>query len=522
MEHVAWTEKKKAVVVGGGWAGFGAAYQLARCGFAVTLLDASPDPGGLSGGFRTSQGRAVEAGMKGFWYQYHNIYRLVEELSILPPFTEWTRSSFYSPAGIQVEAPVFQDLPRLPTPLGSFLYTSPYFRSLPIADRLTAIPLVQALVEFDVDEEAYARYDAMTARELFRSAGVSARLYREFLEPILLVTLFAPGEQLSAAAALGALYYYVLAHQADFDVRWCKGPVVESLFAPWRRKLEIMGARILGGQRVQRVTVDDVSGRATAITAIDSNGQATTFSADAVVFAVGVNAMQRIVATSPPLADRPDFAGFSNLGGIDVLAARLWLDRRVTPPNPSNVFSGFDATTGGTFFDLNALQDEYRNEAGSVIEVDFYHANQLLPLPDDVIVDRVLNRYLAGCEPGFGGAKVLDSSVLRFKGAVTLFGPGSHQHMPSTSTSIPNLFMAGDWLAQGPGSHGARGLSQEKAYVTGLEAGRQAAVLLGQGQNEAVPILGVEEDEPHIATAKSVARESRKLVRDLGFRWPLL
>jgi uncharacterized protein with NAD-binding domain and iron-sulfur cluster len=49
------------------------------------------------------------------------------------------------------------------------------------------------------DEETYARYDAMTARELFRKAGVSAKLYREFLQPILLVTLFAPGEQLSGA-----------------------------------------------------------------------------------------------------------------------------------------------------------------------------------------------------------------------------------------------------------------------------------------------------------------------------------
>lgn len=76
---------------------------------------------------------------------------------------------------------------------------------------------------------------------------------------------------------------------------------------------------------------------------------------------------------------------------------------------------------------LTLSQDEYQSEAGSVVEVDFYHANQLLPLPDDVIVDRVLNKYLAGCEPAFRGATVVDSSVLRFKGAVTLFGPGSHQ-----------------------------------------------------------------------------------------------
>ncbi len=35
----------------------------------MTLLDASPNPGGLSAGWRTKQGRAVEAGVKGFWYQ---------------------------------------------------------------------------------------------------------------------------------------------------------------------------------------------------------------------------------------------------------------------------------------------------------------------------------------------------------------------------------------------------------------------------------------------------------------------
>lgn len=48
---------------------------------------------------------------------------------------------------------------------------------------------------------------------------MSARLYNEFLDPMLLAILFAPGTQLSAAAALDALYYFVLAHQADFDVR---------------------------------------------------------------------------------------------------------------------------------------------------------------------------------------------------------------------------------------------------------------------------------------------------------------
>ena len=65
------TEKaKKVCVVGGGWAGFGAAKHLSeQQGYEVTLLDAAPNPGGLSAGWRTPQGRAVEAGVKGFWFQ---------------------------------------------------------------------------------------------------------------------------------------------------------------------------------------------------------------------------------------------------------------------------------------------------------------------------------------------------------------------------------------------------------------------------------------------------------------------
>jgi len=36
-------------------------------------------------------------------------------------------------------------------------------------------------------------------------------------------------------------------------------------------------------------------------------------------------------------------------------------------------------------FDLQALHDEYRNEPGTVIEADFYHANQFLPLSDEIV-----------------------------------------------------------------------------------------------------------------------------------------
>lgn len=84
-----------------------------------------------------------------------------------------------------------QEQPRLPTPLGHFVYSK--FLRLPLADRLTALPLVAAAADFDGSPDSWRRYDGMSARELFRRCGISERLYRDAFEPMLLVGLFAPG-----------------------------------------------------------------------------------------------------------------------------------------------------------------------------------------------------------------------------------------------------------------------------------------------------------------------------------------
>jgi uncharacterized protein with NAD-binding domain and iron-sulfur cluster len=478
-------EKRKVVVVGAGWAGLGATHQLVKQGYDVTLLEAGAYPGGLVAGWKTAGGRSVEAGIHGFWYPYRNIFDLVKELDI-NPFTPWTRSSQYSPAGLEVESPIFQDLPRLPTPLGTFAYTQ--FKRLPLSDRLSALPLLYAIVDFDNSDDAWRRYDGVTARELFKQFGVSSRLYRESFEPMLLVGLFAPGEQCSAAAALGMLYYFILAHQPDFDVVWCRGTVGEQIFKPWVEQITQAGGKILAQKRVSDLRVDS-TGKATGVVCGDE-----VFDADAVVFAVGISGMQKIVSGSPSLRSRQEFRHVMNLSAVDVLATRLWFDRKVNIPMASNACFSFDATTGWTFFDLNALHDEYRDETGSVVEVDFYHANQFLPLGDREIVD-IVQGYLATCVSDFRAAKVIDSSVIRLPRAVTHFAPGSYQHLLPRNTSFPNVFMSGDWIVNRHGSW-----SQEKAFVTGLEAANEVISYFNYGNR--ARILPIEADESHIQFAR--------------------
>lgn len=488
---------QRVVVVGAGWAGLGATYHLAKQGYDVTLLEAGSYPGGLVAGWKTEGGRSVEAGVHGFWYPYNNIFSLVKELN-LNPFTPFTRSSQYSPAGLEVESPIFQDLPRLPSPLGTFLYTQ--FKRLPLSDRLSALPLLYAVVDFDNSDQAWRRYDSVTARELFKDFGVSARLYRDSFEPMLLVGLFAPGEQCSAAATLGMLYFFILAHQPDFDVVWCRGTVGEMIFKPWVERIEQIGGKIFTQRRVNDLIVEN--DQVTGVVCGDE-----TFTADAVIFAVGVNGIQKIVSSSPALQNRKEFRELMNLGAVDVLATRLWFDRKISIPRASNACFGFDTTTGWTFFDLNALHDEHRNEPGTVVEADFYHANQFLPLSDEEVVPLV-QRYLTTCIPAFGEANVIDSSVIRLPRAVTHFAPGSYQYLLPVTTSFKNVFMSGDWVITRHGSW-----SQEKAYITGLEAANLAIAHLHHGTRAA--ILPVEPDEPHIQIARSLNQTIRHLGKTL-------
>lgn len=479
----------KVVIVGAGWAGLGAADHLSQQGYDVTLLEAGDSPGGLVAGWQTPGGRAVEAGIHGFWYPYRNIFSLCDRLN-LSPFTPWTKSMQYSPAGVEAISPIFQNLPRLPMPLGTFVY--PQFPRIPLGDRLSAFKLLQAVLDFDNSDAAWKRYDGMSARELFQRYGVSERLYTDAFEPMLLVGLFAPGEQCSAAAALGMLYYFILAHQPDFDVVWCRGTVGEMIFKPWCDRITQKGGKILTQRRVTDLLLNEL-GQATAVVCGEE-----VFNADAVIFGVGITGLQNIVRNSPTLSRHLAFANVMNLGAIDGLAARIWCDRKIDIPTPSNACFGFHPTTGWTFFDLNALHDAYQNETGSVIEVDFYHANQMLPMADELILASIL-KDLTTCLPAFGEVKIIDHNIVRLPKAVTHFAPGSYRYLLPATTPIPNVYMSGDWIVTQHGSW-----SQEKAYVTGLEAANYVVSQFGQGEPAA--IIPIEPDEPHVQIGRSLNR----------------
>ena len=601
-------EPPHVAIVGAGWGGWGAAKALIENGCRVTLLDALHDPTGKTP-YLTPNKKPFEAGTRGFWIDYPNIndlttgYLGLEEDQV---FTDFTNSSFYSPDGLEATAPVFsqgasilgQRIPELPSPLGQVAATFELFERIPVADRVTMIGLLYAMLDYTRDEATFEAYDRMSAHQLFIKMGISPRLVRDFIRPTLLVGLFKPPEELSAAVAMELLYFYALAHQTAFDVRWIRSrSISELLVAPLADKLaayklpvqeqqeEVQGVvmpvaaaaaaaaaapaaptaeeaaevgaeeaaevgaaeatvavamegeapvapeaatpaaeeaeaalRVLGGSFVSAVDLDKSTGRVSSISYVDrASGETRALDGlSGCVLALCSKGMKAVVNGSPTLArSAPELCQAASLDAIDVIAVRLWLDTTVPTRTPANVFSRFEALrgAGGTFFMLDQLQDDDPAQLwgedevqGSVVACDFYNAGALLALSDEDITSLLMDELLPSAVSGFRSAKVVDAHVQRFPGAVTWFSPGSYSKRPPLQTSVSNLVCAGDWVRLGEYEHGAKGLCQERAYVSGLQAANALARSghLGLGHGRQHLVIPVRDDEPQVVAGRTI------------------
>jgi uncharacterized protein with NAD-binding domain and iron-sulfur cluster len=510
------TEKKRVVVVGAGWGGLSAAYHLSLDPeYEVTVVDAASRVGGLvRDGFTSMKGKfPAEAGQHGFWDQYHNIFRLLrDDLGIMEnALTGYAEQGQYSPDGLEAVWPIYrQSEPSLPTGLAQAAYTK--FLKLPLFDRLTAFPLVLAFSEFDDSPEAWETYDKVSFRDLCLRLGVSKRCYDEAFEPMILTGLFAPGAECSAAAALGMAYFFVLSNQKAFDVRWCKGNIGDQIMDPWIERMK-SGENPVKFQMSSRVTGFEVTNGETStdskiskvLCTVDGKEE-SALEADEVVFSVGAAALNAIARNSPELSQFSEFRNFANLRGTSVLATRLFLDRKIDTPYTANACWGFDRGVGMTFFNIGELHGEnFSNDdaPGSVIEVDYYHANTLLVMSDEQIAAKAkkdLNTML-GVE--CAAARVIDAAIVRLPNAVNWYFPGSYADMPDVkSKSLANTYFAGDIVRSRHGSW-----SQEKAFVTGMEAANQI-----RGKQLDDGILPLTPDEPHVALARTAVKTFRKVV----------
>jgi uncharacterized protein with NAD-binding domain and iron-sulfur cluster len=531
----AFTTNKTVVVIGGGWAGFSAADALTTAKWPgsagdgavnVRLLDASPrGPGGLAGGWRTPVlGRPVEAGLHGFWREYRNTFAAIERIGldlddVLTPFQP---SVLYSQSGRVALAPVLgsgklsnekpslqnvdwsnpsKSLSRiaelLPPPLdiallSEFSPDSP----LSVADRLSALGLLGAWADFEQeDADSWARYDKISAESLFlATAGVSTTLYQELVSPLLHVLPMTPGYDCSAAAALSCFHVFALQAAGAFDVRWCRGTISERIFNPWAKLLQSTGrVNIQGSAKVTSVRAVSDSESKLIVTVNDEE----EIECDAVVFAVGISAAQRLISACPPLAAAPQTERWDALRAVTCVAVRLFFRPSTADSGflPPGIFEAMKdspvavcgarignipqlSETGFCIYDLQRLQDDFSatNSTCASLEVDFFRADDIANIANDTQVTELTLRAISAAlnigpiDPDL----VIDVSVVRARNAVSHFCVDSASRSPSVKLAR-GIYMCGDWIDR----TGHASWSTEKSVVTGRQAASVIAADFG-------------------------------------------
>jgi uncharacterized protein with NAD-binding domain and iron-sulfur cluster len=568
---------KTVVVIGGGWAGFSAADALTTANgdngvgnVNVHLLDASPrGPGGLAGGWRTPVlNRPVEAGLHGFWREYRNTFAAIERIgldldNVLTPFQP---SVLYSESGRVALAPVLGSSDNddsdtatdmgnanklslqnmdwmnpsktlrplaelLPPPLdiallSEFSPDSP----LSVADRVSAIGLLGAWADFEQEDSAsWARYDSVSAESLFlATAGVSTTLYQELVSPLLHVLPMTPGYDCSAAAALSCFHVFALQAAGAFDVRWCRGTISERIFNPWAKLLQSTGrVKIQGSAKVTSVEqVSDHESKSDQKFIVSiNNGE--KIECDAVVFAVGITAAQRLLAACPPLAAVPQTKSWSALRAVTCVAVRLFFrpsGLSLLPPGVSEAMQDSPvavcgarigdipqlAETGFCIYDLQRLQDEFSvttNSTCAALEVDFFRADEIANMESDSQVAELALRAVAAAlkiEP-IDPDLVVDVSVVRARNAVSHFCVGSASGSPSVKLTR-GLYMCGDWIDR----TGHASWSTEKAVVTGRQAA--SAIATDFGLECDASVIPAAPDTVQLSSLRKVARLVRGIL----------
>ena len=138
-----------------------------------------------------------------------------------------------------------------------------------------------------------------------------------------------------------------------------------------------------------------------------------------------------------------------------------------------------------------------------------------MSLSDEKIVDILMNDLLPEAVPEFRDAKVVDSWVGKFPGTVSFFYPGSFDRRPPMQgdSKVPQIKFAGDWVRMGEQEHGAKGLCQERAYVSGLQAANLLLdEVIGKSRLYKHPVFPVREDEAQFKAGIELNKQVMKVL----------
>jgi squalene-associated FAD-dependent desaturase len=433
----------RTVVVGGGLAGLAAAAALADAGLAVTLLESRRRVGGRAASFEDPVGGLVDACQHVAMGCCTNFLDLCRRAGLEGGLRRDRTLWFIGPDGARSACTPSRALPA-PLHLAPLLLGMRHFS---LGERWA---LTLGMLRLARHRAAHGS-SPQTALDWLRQAGQPERVIRLFWQPVLESALGESIDLVGVNAARKVAVDGFLAHREAADLLVPTVPL-GTLFgerlAGW---LTARGVEIRTGSAATAVE-HDPAGRVAAVRCTDER-----LPCGALVVALPWRQAARLLPCLVPDADE-------RLAGSPITAVHLWFDRDVVDV-PHAVLVG------------RVSQWVFRAEdaaaAPGYCQVVISASRGLLGGDRERLVETVVGE-LGDVFPRTREARLLQAKVVTDPTAVLSVRPGVEAVRPPARTTIPNLFLAGDWTATGWPS------TMEGAVRSGRLAAFEAARCLGR------------------------------------------
>lgn len=481
---------QRVAVLGGGMAGLAAAHELVERGFDVTVYESTA----LGGKARSvakpgtgTLGRADLPGEHGFRFFpgfYHNVPDTMSRIP-LPGNGNSVSDNLVSLNGALVSRTGRADIElAIPTnPIARPLDPASLRDSLiGLVQQLAALPVTEVLLFVDrllvfmtsSDARRAGQWENVSFWDFMRAENRSTE-YQVALVRFMTRGLVALKERVANTRTVGsmleAFVFSFLGRGTDGQspARMLNGPTSETWIDPWAAYLTGKGVRFRIGQTVRSLGLS--GGRIASATVTDASGSASQVTADWFICAVPVERAQGLLSADV-LARAPELRGIGKLqtdwmSGVQfylretpsiqagtqlfldtpweitsVLDSTLW-DRNIPAQYGDGVTRDIlsldvsDWDTPGILYGKPAREctiEQVYAECWAQVRASLNDTGRDL-LPDGI-------RYTQFLDPAIretGSGLVNDTPL--FINTV-----GSYRNRPESATSIPNLFMAGDYV----------------------------------------------------------------------------
>jgi squalene-associated FAD-dependent desaturase len=417
-------------VIGGGLAGLAAGVALADAGCRVRLFEQRPYLGGRATSYALPNGEHVDNCQHVTLGCCTNLEDFYRRVGCAGKIRFFDRLFFLDP---QERTGVMQ-AGFLPAPLhmtGSFLSFAPlsWKDKISIARALAAI-----LFAGGRPKDAYAG-EPVSMLDWLQRHKQTPRAIERFWRVVLVSALDEELDRTDARFGIDVFWKAFLKNSQGYRMGVPRVPLAE-LYDGCRAAIEKKGGEVILRSPARGLRLEE---GAPAAVQFDGGREE---SADAVVLAVPQDKLHELLPAEVR-ARNPSLDQLGKFKVSPITGVHFWFDREVT----NEPFITLLDTLTQWIFNKTALSEADRGP-GQYLQLVISASYPLLRKSREEIIELCLNEVRQAL-PAARAAQLLKATVIKEASATFSPEPGVDRWRPAQQTSMPNLFLAGDWTATG-------------------------------------------------------------------------